>query len=293
MTTTNPRHDLINLRETLWYPEPTRQALLAELYALATDPVRQRTRSMAIIADSNGGKSALIESYLRLHPRGRDEQALIIPAVHIDMTNMTQVAQLSTALLKALDAPDESGGTHITRMDRFIALARAVKLQLIFLDEFHDCADTTGRGKPFLRCIKGLINQGLKVVPVGTEDVAEVLGRDPQLASRINLSRGRLRRLDQTSDLPVIRRFMHELSGLNEDDISDAAVRYVWEETRGILGHVLDLIEGTVATYRDLTLAHLRTYRATMDALDRIDEVGPRKTPGRHRNARKVELIGF
>ncbi|GAA4015682.1 hypothetical protein GCM10022631_29880 [Deinococcus rubellus] len=293
MTTTNARHDLIKLREDLWYPEPTRQALLAELYALATDPVRQRTRSMAIIADSNGGKSALVNAYMRLHPQGRDEQALIIPAVHIDLTDMTQVAQLSVALLKALGAPDESGGTHITRMDRFIALARAVKLQLVFLDEFHDCADTSGRGKPFLRCIKGLINQGLKVVPVGIEDVAEVLGRDPQLASRINLSRGRLRRLDQTSDLPVIRRFMHELSGLNGDDISDAAVEYVWEETRGILGHILDLIEGTVSTYQDLTLAHLRTYRATMDALDWVDTIGRQKTPGRDRNARKAEHVGF
>ncbi|BDP41228.1 hypothetical protein DAETH_11970 [Deinococcus aetherius] len=263
----NSRHEIIRRRELLWYPEPGRQALLERLHAIATDPQRHRTRSIAIIAESNGGKSGLIQRYLTVHPPVESEEALHIPAIMVNMTQIIRVDQLSIALLECVQDIDPEAGTHAERMKRFIALAKKVKLGLIFLDEFHDCATTEGKGKGFLRCIKALIQADLCVVPVGTEALAEVLAQDPQLNTRFSFSRGRLPRL---KDVNVVKSLMVKVSELEKDDISDAAVEYVLSQSRGILGHILDLVEGTLLEHGDLKLDSLRDYRKYMDVLDRV-----------------------
>lgn len=261
------RHTLIEHREALWYPEPSRTALLGELHAIATDPARHRTRSIAIIAEANGGKSALIQRYMTLHPPVYGEEAVHIPAIYLSMTLFSRVEDLSVALLEAIGAPAADRGTHAARLKRFVHLARTVKLGLIFLDEFHDCADTTGRGKPFLRCIKGLIIDGLLVVPAGTQELAEVLALDAQFSTRFNFVRGRLQRV---TDLGVIKSMVMAVGSVTEDDLSDAAVEYILQESRGVLGHMLDLVEETLHQHQNLTLASLRQCRKLMDVLDSV-----------------------
>lgn len=267
MTVPLDRHQIIVERERLWYPEPTREALLKELHAIATDPVRHRTRSIAIIAESNGGKSALINRYMKLHPPVREKNALSIPAIRLNMTTIPLVQDMSIALLEALGAPDARAGNHAARISRFVQLARKTHLGLVFLDEFHDCADTKGRGEPFLRCVKGLLHAGLCIVPVGTEELAAVLEKKEQISSRLNFARGRLKRLQ---DPGIVKAMMLRISGLPESEVSDAAVEFVLRESRGILGHTLDLIEGTLLAHGDLKLASLRDYRTLMDVLDRV-----------------------
>ncbi|CAM4142723.1 TniB family NTP-binding protein [Deinococcus marmoris] len=261
------RHALINQRETTWYPEPARLALLSELHAIATDPARHRTRSIAIVSESNGGKSALIARYLYLHPPVYGKEAVIIPAIRLTMTDFPRVSDLSVALLTAIGAPGAESGTHAARMGRFVELARKVKLGLIFLDEFHDCAGTDGRGRPFLRCIKALILQGLCVVPVGTEDLAAILSLDSQLNTRFNFSRGRLTRL---RDAGVVKALVMEITKLDDHEVTHAAVKYLLAESKGIMGHLLDFMEGTLLAHGNLKLESLRQYRPYMDVLDRV-----------------------
>lgn len=259
------RHDIIRRREALWYPEASRVALLEKLHALATDPPRHRTRSLAIVAEPNAGKTALIRKYLNDHPPIRGEESMEIPAIALRMTNFTRVEDFSIGLLEAIHAPDPGAGLHRDRVKRFVELAKNVKLGLIFLDEFHDCVDTSGRGKPFLKATKNLIEAGCRVIPAGIQEVAEVIALDKQLDTRLNPKPARLERI---KDLNVILAIMKELSGFDERDISDAAVSYVLTVTKGILGHVLDVIEGTLIHERNLKLDSLRRHCQMLSQLD-------------------------
>jgi Bacterial TniB protein len=263
------RNKTIKSREELWMPEEFRDDLIDELHALTTDPLRHRTRSIAIIAEANGGKSSIAKRYLKLHPPVVDAEITIIPAIFLNMNKIAQVEDLSHRLLEQVCAPKIKDENHTDRMDRFVKVARQVGLKLIFLDEFQDCANTKSKdkikGEPFLRCIKGLLLDNLHVVPMGTESLAAVLSSDPQLTTRFNFSRGRLPRID---DLKVIKALMLEMSELSNKDISDAAVNYVFNETKGVLGHILDLTEDTFVAYKDLKLPSLRETRKLMDVLD-------------------------
>jgi hypothetical protein len=262
------RKIVINRREELWYDEPFREALLAKLSALEVDPIRHRTKSYAIIAEPNGGKSSLVKRHMFQNPQIPTSEKTMISCIFLEMTHYPRVEDLSKALLKAIHAPESAKQTetHDERMTRFVEHAREVGLKSIFLDEFHDCADTTGKGKPFLRCIKGLLLKGFCVVPMGTEELAAVLSLNPQLASRLNFASGRLPRINDAS---LVKALMEEISGFPEE-ILDKAVEYIVEQTKGVFGHVLDMIEGTAIDYGNLKLESLEAFRQEMDVLDSV-----------------------
>ena len=77
-------------------------AFALELHALTLDPPRHRTRSIAIIADANGGKSGIITRYLQNHPRVKDGDLTKIPAICIDMSDIVIVQDLIVRLLEEI-----------------------------------------------------------------------------------------------------------------------------------------------------------------------------------------------
>ena len=260
------REAVVQRREGFWFPEPKREALLKSLHLLANDPPRLRERSIAIIAEANNGKSALLAQYLERHPRLSFEDRNVVPCIVIDMSKLKRVEDLSVALLKALGDVDPEDGNHTRRLERFVALSREVGLQLTFLDEFHEAA-TVDKGAPILKCIKGLMNDNVRIVPVGIESLQEVFHRDMQLSSRFQFGRGRLERI---TDKKVIGSLMVHISGLLSTEINPAAVPYVLEQTSGVFGHVCDLIENTFLATGALTLEGLKAERELMDCLDHV-----------------------
>lgn len=260
------REEVVLRREGFWFPEPKREALLTSLHLLANDPPRQRERSIAIIAEANNGKSALLAQYLERHPRFEGEERSVVPCIVIDMSKLKRVEDLSIEMLKALGDLDPEDGNHTRRLERFVALSREVGLQLTFLDEFHEAA-TLDKGGPILKCIKGLMNDNVRIVPVGIESLRGVFHKDMQLSSRFQFGRGRLERI---TDRGIIGSLMVHISGLLPTKISPAAVSFVLEQTCGVFGHVCDLIENTFLATGALTLEGLKAERALMDCLDDV-----------------------
>ena len=260
---------IIKARENLWYPEPEREKLLGYIDRLSKNPLRHRTRSVAIIAEANGGKSGIITRYLLTHPRVDNGEQTTIPAISILMVDIKIVEELSVRLLEEIGASNPERGTHAQRIKRFIVLANQVQLRVIFLDEFHDCADTSGRGRPFLRCIKRLILEHFIVVPVGIKDLEAVLARDAQLASRFNLMRGRVNRVKSVA---VIKAIIYKFIEIDNITVTDAAVKYIQKETFGVIGHVLDMIEETLTDNRNLNMKSLIAQRLLMPDLNSLNK---------------------
>ncbi|WP_261665412.1 TniB family NTP-binding protein [Deinococcus sp. Marseille-Q6407] len=260
-----PLQELIRRREQMWYAEESRKILLNDLELLLQTGERKRKRSFAIVAESNGGKTALVRRFMKTHPPVNAGDHQIIPAIFINMTLLARVEDLSRVLLEEIGAPDSASGSHEQRLNRFRKLAEAVQLNIIFLDEFHDCATTTGRGQAFLRIVKGLMNDGFMVVPIGTEELAAVLAQDRQLSSRFHFSRARLRRVQ---DPAVVLSLVQQLSGPGTPQPTDECIHFILKETRGVMGHLLDLVEDTLQHHGAITIGNLREVRQTMDVLD-------------------------
>lgn len=259
------RQDIITTREEMWIRTPDVDRALERLTALLDPTPRHRTRSTSIIAESNSGKTRLVKRFLKQHAPRQGTEALVIPVIYLSMADIRRVEDLSVELLRSIQAPDPTAGTHAARMARFDHLRSQVGLRVILLDEFHDCVGTTGRGIHFLRLIKGLMSKNVHVVPIGVEALSDVLRMDAQFSTRFSACH--LRRL---TDPSMVLAVLTAASKVPEEDITDEAVAYVLQETRGVLGHVLDLTEGALIEGRDLSLSSLRQARADMDVLDHL-----------------------
>lgn len=228
---------------------------------LAKLPPQDRECVTPIIGPAGSGKTRLILDYLKRHPPQWNNGNYSIPAIHISMTHFTRVEDFSPALLAALEVPDaypqpnqKDRHTHMERMNRFYRLAPSLGLRLVFLDEFHDCAKVDGRGEPFLRLLKGMILQGVRVIPAGTNALVRLLERDDQFKSRFDFSAGYMPMIRHPR---LVKACMEHISGFPSQDISDAAVEFVLKATDGRIGFILELTEKTLRQYNALDLKSL------------------------------------
>ncbi|MGY2894696.1 TniB family NTP-binding protein [Deinococcus sp. UYEF24] len=258
------RDEVINRRESCWIQEQSRTNLLKELHYVATTP-QHRKHSIAIVAEANSGKSAIFRKYQELYPRHERDDRTIVPSVLIDLSTLKRVEDLSIALLKKLGATDPEIGNHTKRLDRFIDLGRQVGLGLVLLDEFHEATDTSGKGKPFLKCIKHLMNEGIAVVPAGVDEVRKVFIDSGEFTTRFDFELGTL--MPVTED-GIVKEMMMHISALPDPEISNEAVDYVIQESRGVFGHICDLTQRTFINHRSLKLPALQATRKVMRALD-------------------------
>ena len=133
------RAALIKRRENFWYPEKSRVAVLDELSNMYNDPQRHRTRSIAIIADSNGGKSQIPIQFMRRHPviLSTSDDYDTIPAITVSMTGIRTLPEFSRQLLAAVRAPARNQAssrpeTYEFGIKRFMQHARKVRLNNFF-----------------------------------------------------------------------------------------------------------------------------------------------------------------
>ncbi|WP_407572254.1 TniB family NTP-binding protein [Deinococcus altitudinis] len=258
------RDEVIRRRETCWVKEPSRVELLKELHYVATTP-QHRKSSIAIIAEANSGKSAILRKYQESYPSYERKDRTIVPSILIDLSTLKRVEDLSIALLKKIGAIDPESGNHTQRLERFTALAGQVGLGLVMLDEFHEVADTSGKGKPFLKCIKSLMNEGIAVVPAGVDEVRQVFRGSGEFTTRFDFELGTLKPVE---DEGIVLELMMHISALPLTAVPEESVKYVMCESRGVFGHVCDLIQRTFIAHRSLTVPALTATRKVMRALD-------------------------
>lgn len=250
--------DIIQFRERLFFPEERRMFILDELSRLLVEPPRHRTKSIAIIGSANSGKSRLISRFLRLHPHVEHDTYTEIPAVSVSCAQMKQVEQLSGAILRRIGTVHAEKGTHAQRVERLLDQAQKRRLRMILLDEFHDPLKTPRRAEDFLMFLKGMLNEGLLVVPVGTEVLEGRLNADPQLATRFNFKLGRL---TDVTDPRVVKALLLALAQVDGQDISDDLVRYVIAEAAGNLGNMADWVELCLRRGKPVTFKNMQGCR--------------------------------
>ena len=261
------RFEVIQRREQYWLCETQRERLIKDLFKLVTDPVRRRYTSISVNTSSGNGTTALAERYIYKHPPIVTPEFTQIPAILISMTGIFDIKKLLDKLLESIlpkkvrlkDLPQE---TLSERLRRFVILAHKVQLGIVFLDNFQDCAkfdaNTRIGGEPFFDVVRGLIDSGIHIVPMGRETLSDSILKDVHLFRRLNFKRGYLPPIDKLGDISKI---MQDISLLEEKDIPYEAVVYVQSTTNGVIGDMLDLIEQTFIDTGNLSKESLQETR--------------------------------
>lgn len=176
------------LKRPLWIGYPRVLAISQQLEDIFNHPKMHRMPNLAVIGDTNNGKTMLLETFCRRHApdEERYHEHPTLPILMLQTPPEPHEGRLYADILKTLFSSAGARETADAKLQRIRLLLTNLETRMIILDEFQNALAGTGaRLRRFLNGIKYLGNElRIPIVVAGTPETLNVLQSDPQIANR-------------------------------------------------------------------------------------------------------------
>lgn len=176
------------IKRSVWIAYGRAQAIRSEIEELLEHPTTHRMPNIALIADTNNGKTMLLESVFRRNNPKDDLNAekAILTVVKIETPPSPSEGRLYTALLEALSAAQSPREPEDSKLRRIRIILTHLETKLLILDDFFNIgAGTPTQRRKFLNALRNLSNQlRISIVIAGTSETLNILSTDPSIANR-------------------------------------------------------------------------------------------------------------
>ncbi|MFA6289274.1 MAG: TniB family NTP-binding protein [Opitutaceae bacterium] len=204
-----------------------------------------RPACLAVIGDSNEGKTAVANRFFR--DMGGDPANIFgnheeMPIVLVEMPPRATEPRICLAIARALHLTSSANTKSRLVSDHVYRALVAKKVRVLILMEFQHAEPLPKfERQVVLDMVKGISNQGISVIAVGTEEARKLLGQDEQVANRMRVIH--IKGFTQGQDLMD---FLHSLeafyplpqpSGLGEKQI----MTQIYRRTLGVTGEIIAL----------------------------------------------------
>ena len=180
-----------NLKKPIWVGYPKAQQILTKLDELFNYPTMHRMPNLAIIGETNNGKTMLLNAFYRSH--SPDDAALMsgeqnteLPVLKMQSPPEPNENRLYSDILLRLFSSASTRESTESKLQRIKILLTNLNTRMIILDEFQNALAGTGnRLRRFLNAIEYLGNElQIPIVVAGTPETLNVLQADPQIKNR-------------------------------------------------------------------------------------------------------------
>jgi len=174
-----------------WIPYMEGTDILEELQFILNHPRGDRPSGMAIIGDSNNGKTKILKSFINSNQTIRFEDRANVRILDIEAPPVPSLPQLYAKILNRIGDPRAEKGVASMRLERLIILLTRLEVECLVVDEIHNVlAGSPVQQRAFLNMLKHISNE-LKspVIIAGTNKVDTVVGTDYQVQSRYPIYR--------------------------------------------------------------------------------------------------------
>jgi len=174
-----------------WIGFPLVKQTLTQMEDLFLHPTIHRMPNLLIKAQSNNGKSHLLNRFLKLHPVYEDlqERNVVIPVVFIEIPPDPKPETIYTEILRYLKLPFRESYSKDRKFNMVKSGFERLGVRMLCIDEMHVLMNTTRLKKAqLLDAIKHISNQTrIPIVAAGTYEAHTALVSDVQLANRFNV----------------------------------------------------------------------------------------------------------
>lgn len=171
-----------------WIGYPRAQRILKSLEDLIVYPKTQRMPNFLIVADTNNGKSTIVNHFARRYPRviAPESDRTHIPVLIIQATASVDEGRLYAEILRAIRPPFKTPGRLDQRHHMALKMMDLVGTKILVIDEFQNAlASRIAQRTQFLNAIKNLGNDlRIPIVAAGTSLAFNALQSDRQLSNR-------------------------------------------------------------------------------------------------------------
>lgn len=176
------------LHERTWIGYGRAVEIRNTLEHLISYPKTHRMPNLAIIGETNNGKTMLLGNFLRRHGPNPDPtiDRVTLPVLMIQTPPDPDEVRLYGALLERLQASGATREPADSKLRRLQRILTDLQTKMLMLDEFqHALAGSPVRQRKFLNALKYLGNElQIPIVVAGTPDGLNALQSDQQIANR-------------------------------------------------------------------------------------------------------------
>lgn len=187
-----PDSDRIHfINEKRWIGYEQAHYILDTMQNLMTMPKRTRMPNLLVVADSNNGKSTIIERFREVYGQAyvNDDAEPVKPVIVAESPPVADEKGLLVSILEQFYSPYRATDPVVKLRYQTIHMLRACHTQILIIDEFHSLITGTAvKQREVMNSIKLLCNElKIPIVGVGTREAVRALHTDPQHASRFDV----------------------------------------------------------------------------------------------------------
>jgi hypothetical protein len=176
------------IRGRPWEPYTRAVQIRAQLESLLDYPKTHRMPNLALIGETNNGKTMLLKKFAEKHgpPKDPNDDHIVLPVLMIQTPTEPDEGRLYRSLLERLFATASHRETVDSMLSRLKVLLRHLETRMLVLDEFNNAvAGNPVKQRRFLNAIRYLGNElQVPIVAAGTPEALTAIQSDPQLANR-------------------------------------------------------------------------------------------------------------
>lgn len=159
-----------------------------QLHDLLRHPRTDRMPNLAVIAETNNGKSMLLKNFCKHVNPPEDPKAekSILPVVMVQTPPSADEGRLYYAILDKLCAAGSAREPEDSKLTRMSLILEHLETRMLVLDDFFNIASSTpSRRRKFLNALRNLsIALKMPIVISGTPETLNILSVDPSIANR-------------------------------------------------------------------------------------------------------------
>lgn len=176
------------VRRPCWIGYTKATEVIQKLEYLRTHPKIHRMPNLLLVADTNNGKTMIVNRFRELHPPCDNEEgeAICYPVLVMQAPPSPDEGRLYNSILAEVRAPFRERDRPDRKHYEVIAILSRIGTQVLIIDEIHDLlAGTAKKQQQVLNVIKRLGNElRISFVAVGTEKAFNVFQSDAQMMNR-------------------------------------------------------------------------------------------------------------
>lgn len=179
---------IYRLREDSWIGYDRAVQVRAQIESLLNRPKSHRPQNIALLGESNNGKTMLIRNFCRRHnpPDDPNLEQTILPALHVQTPGGPEEWRLYYKILLHLNAAGSSKEPVDSMLYRIATILKHLQTRILFLDDFFNAA--AGTPKQRSRFLNGLRNLSTEIeIPIviaGVPESLHILSSDPSIINR-------------------------------------------------------------------------------------------------------------
>jgi hypothetical protein len=266
---------LLALRRPIWIGYPRAQVILQQMDDIFHHPKTHRMPNLAVIGETNNGKTMLLNAFVRRHTPTAEEQIEkpTLPILMLQAPPEPHEGRLYSDILTRLFSHAGARETAEAKLQRIRLLLTNLETKVIILDEFQNALAGTGaKLRRFLNGIKYLGNElMLPIVVAGTPETLNVLQSDPQISNRFEPAF--LPKWPFDDDYLRLLATIEPKLGLKvRSKLHDAKIaRALHQESEGTIGELMKLLQ---LLAKDAITSGKESITSDMVQRDHLEKIG-------------------